>query len=359
MTMQLAISQQQAQLINGAIDHYNTLVHFVRRSLREDLDYGKIKGCGDKPILFKPGAEKIATLFGFRERLERLEAVKDWTGKNFDGEPFFAFEYRCILTDRQGQHIADCTGSCNSWETKYRFRKAERVCPHCGESTIIKGKSQYGGGWLCYKAKGGCGAKFSDGDPAIEGQEVGLIPNGAIFDQVNTIDKMAQKRAFVGAVILAANASNFFAVEHTEIETVDADWEPAEPIDTAQEMQPIGTAYAPLDMEQVNRQRIATIVEVTGHNAAQIRAMSGVETAGDLNSLQCTELLEALLSDFAATRGLQEFAAREILQALRRDQPGITDANLRDRFLVRLDEYRSEQPASNPPSTKFRGVSID
>lgn len=357
--MQLAISPNQAQLINGAIDHYNTLVHFVRRSLREDLDYGKIKGCGDKPILFKPGAEKISTLFGFRERLERLEALKDWTGKDFGGEPFFAFEYRCVLTDRQGNHIADCTGSCNSWETKYRYRKAERTCPNCGESTIIKGKAQYGGGWLCYKAKGGCGAKYPDGDPSIEGQEVGLIPNGAIFDQVNTIDKMAQKRAFVGAVILAANASNFFAVEHTEIETVDADWEPAEPIATAEEMQPIGTTFAPINMGQVNRQRIANIVEATGHTRSEIQVLSGVPSAGDLSTLQCTDLIESLLVNFAAKRGLREVAAREILSELRREQPHITDANLRDRFIVRMDEYRAEQPAVNRPAAKFRGISID
>ena len=54
-----------------------------------------------RPILFKPGAEKIATLFGLRESLERLEAVKDWTGKDFS-EPFFNFEYKCTLRDRSG-----------------------------------------------------------------------------------------------------------------------------------------------------------------------------------------------------------------------------------------------------------------
>ena len=37
------------------------------------------------------------------------------------------------------------------------------------------------------------------------------MPNERVFDQVNTIMKLAQKRSFVGAVILAANASNYFA----------------------------------------------------------------------------------------------------------------------------------------------------
>jgi hypothetical protein len=48
------------------------------------------------------------------------------------------------------------------------------VCPRCGKDAIIKGKEEYGGGWLCYKAKGGCGAKF-DKDPtdAISHQPAG------------------------------------------------------------------------------------------------------------------------------------------------------------------------------------------
>lgn len=34
------------------------------------------------------------------------------------------------------------------------------VCPTCGKDSIIKGKEEYGGGYVCYKKKGGCGAKF-------------------------------------------------------------------------------------------------------------------------------------------------------------------------------------------------------
>jgi hypothetical protein len=38
-------------------------------------------------------------------------------------------------------------------------------CPNCGKDAIIKGREEYGGGWLCYKKNGGCGAKFTT-DPA-------------------------------------------------------------------------------------------------------------------------------------------------------------------------------------------------
>lgn len=34
-------------------------------------------------------------------------------------------------------------------------------CPECKESkAVIRGKAEYGGGWLCFKKKGGCGAKW-------------------------------------------------------------------------------------------------------------------------------------------------------------------------------------------------------
>lgn len=41
--------------------------------------------------------------------------------------------------------------------------KPARSCPECGKTaSVIKGKEEYGGGWVCYKKKAGCGAKFYD-----------------------------------------------------------------------------------------------------------------------------------------------------------------------------------------------------
>lgn len=354
----LALPQSQIQQINGAVDHYNTLVHFVKRSLRDGLDFGKIPGCGEKPILFKPGAEKIATLFRLRESLERLEAVKDWTGKDF-GEPFFNFEYKCTLKDCNGDVVAECVGSCNSWEEKYRYRQAQRRCPHCGESTIIKGRDEYGGGWLCHKKKGGCGAKFKDGDVVIESQECGKVPNERVFDQVNTIDKMAQKRAFIGAVILAANASNFFAVEHSEIDAIDADYEPQESISEAASMRRIPVEVLnDVDPGQQNRDRIQAIIKHTGHTLTEVRDLAG-KRADEMTAPEMDRLIDALLIDLAQTRHVTPIIARALLAEIRTEQPQITDDNLRLRLLSRCDEALSEAPqASRPPAEYVGAVSI-
>lgn len=184
------------------------VIDFVAGLMVEGIHYGKVPGTS-KNTLMKPGGEMLVTFFGLAPRFIGETIVEDWTGENHGGEPFFYYRYRCEL--RRGDFVAgDGIGSCNSWEGKYRYRSASRRCPNCGSETIIKGKAEYGGGWLCFAKKGGCGAKFADGDQAIEGQETGKVKNDNPQDIVNTIDKMAQKRALVAATLIAVNASEFF-----------------------------------------------------------------------------------------------------------------------------------------------------
>ncbi|HEX8137989.1 MAG TPA: hypothetical protein VF544_10400 [Pyrinomonadaceae bacterium] len=197
-----------AMSIELAVERYNTITEFVSRVLRKDIDYGMIPGT-DKLTLLKPGAEKLTTFFGLSTRFQLIERIEDWTGEDHNSEPFFYYLYRCQLF-RGDLLVAEADGSCNSRETKYRYREAQRVCPECAQAAIIKGKEEYGGGWLCFRKKGGCGAKFSAGDPVIESQQVGRVPNAEIADQVNTIQKMGQKRSLIAATLLAVNASEFF-----------------------------------------------------------------------------------------------------------------------------------------------------
>jgi len=196
-----------AMSIQDAVDRHQMVVQFVGAMLKTDIDFGQIPGT-NKPTLLKPGAEKLLTFFGLTKRFTVLEKVEDWMGADHGGS-FFYYMYRCALY-KGDQLIAESDGSCNSHESKYRWRKAERECPACGKAAIIKGRDEYGGGWVCFKKKDGCGAKFRDGDAAIEGQQVGRVANPDIADQVNTIQKMAQKRALIAATLLAVNASEFF-----------------------------------------------------------------------------------------------------------------------------------------------------
>jgi hypothetical protein len=213
--------------VEQAVARYEAVVGFVKSLMREGVDFGTIPGT-DKPSLKKAGAEKLTTFFGLSKRFLLVEKIEDWSGADHGGEAFFYYSYRCALY-KGDLLIAESDGSCNSFESKYRWRKAERVCPSCGASAIIKGKAEYGGGWVCFKKKDGCGAKFDDGYQEIESQQVGRIPNPDICDLVNTIQKMAQKRAFVGAALIGVNASEFFTQDLEDlVEEPNGDARPAE-----------------------------------------------------------------------------------------------------------------------------------
>lgn len=197
-----------AMSIESAVERYGAVTEFVSRVLRRDVDYGRIPGT-DKLTLLKPGAEKLTTFFGLSTRFQLVERIEDWTGAEHDGEPFFYYLYRCQLW-RGPLLVAEADGSCNSRETKYRYRNAERRCPECDQPSVIKGKEEFGGGWICFRKKGGCGAKFRAGDERVEAQTVGRVFNPDIADAVNTIQKMGQKRSLIAAVLIAVNASEFF-----------------------------------------------------------------------------------------------------------------------------------------------------
>lgn len=169
--------------------------------------YGTIPGCGDKPALLKPGAEKLAMTFQLAAAIDVDE--RDMGG----GHREYYVECRMSSTTT-GIYRGMGVGSCSTMESKYRYRKAERVCPECEEPAVIKGQEKFGGGWLCYKKKGGCGAKWGDDSPeaaAFEVQIVGKVEYPDPADYYNTCLKMAKKRAMVDAVLTVTAASDIFA----------------------------------------------------------------------------------------------------------------------------------------------------
>lgn len=168
----------------------------VAQILREGHDFGTIPGCGDKPALLKPGAEKISDALGLYPDYEELDKIQDFVNR------IWFYRYRCRLRQRGSDAVMSTgIGSCNSEAAKYKFRDGQRLCPECGKAAIIKGKAEYGGGFLCFWKKGGCGEKFGDNDKRITEQQTGQVENPDIASIVNTVDKMAQKSAFVAACL--------------------------------------------------------------------------------------------------------------------------------------------------------------
>jgi hypothetical protein len=174
----------------------------MKTVMQDGIHYGVIPGCGDKPTLLKPGAEKICLMFRLSPTFEILE--KELLQDHRE------YRFICTLKDLSGNVIGQGVGSASTMESKHRYRAAERKCPNCGKATIIKGREEYGGGWLCFAKKGGCGEKFLTGDKSIEGQQIGRAENPDIADVFNTVLKMAKKRAHVDAVLTCTAASDCF-----------------------------------------------------------------------------------------------------------------------------------------------------
>lgn len=182
-------------------------VNFVQAVMSEVMKdgehYGIIPGC-KKPSLYKAGAEKLSMVF----RLEPRYDISITNLPNGHREVTVTCTLYSIGTEvRLGSGV----GSASTMEAKYRYRDMQRVCPECGKDTIIKGKKEYGGGWLCYKNKGGCGTKFKDDDPAIMEQIVGKIEYDNPADFYNTVLKMAKKRAHIDATLTVTGTSDIFA----------------------------------------------------------------------------------------------------------------------------------------------------
>ena len=190
-----------------------TALHKLFRDVMKEGDhYGVIPGT-KKPTLYKAGAEKICLLLRLSPHFKR----------NFspDGDHLTVFS-ECVLIHAPTEMVVSEAGSiCTTKETKYAYREATRKCPECGKPAIIKGKAEFGGGWLCFKKRDGCGAKFKDDDPKIAMQSGEREDNPNLYDAHNTVLKMADKRAYVGATLFGTAASDIFTQDVEDFGNID------------------------------------------------------------------------------------------------------------------------------------------
>lgn len=167
---------------------YGMMEEFGREILKINIDYGLIRGT-EKPALLKPGAEKIRRAFNLR--VESLDCVKETVDMQ---NGFIDYTYKCVLTSKDGARLGICDGNANSKEDKfkYTYKPAEKVPPR---KDIEKLKTEGKGKWK------------KSGEKWIWMERT---ENPDVFAAKNSIQKVAQKRAFVGAVLMASGTSEFF-----------------------------------------------------------------------------------------------------------------------------------------------------
>jgi hypothetical protein len=161
----------------AAINKFQQIVH---STLVNGQDYGVIPGT-NKPTLLKPGAEKIAKLLGLADSYEIMDRQEDWI------RGFFRYIIKCRLTSvSHGVVISEGMGECNSMESKYRWRwLSGRDIPAGTDTSKLVSKTR--GDWTTYR-----------------------FDNDDIYSQVNTLLKMAKKRALVDAALSAGRLSEVF-----------------------------------------------------------------------------------------------------------------------------------------------------
>ena len=188
---------------------YNNFKKYVTEVLKKDTDYGIVAGVW-KPTLLKPWAEKLRLVFGLQVKMEKTTETLDIDRDYYD------VNYLCSILDRDGRVIGQCEGGTTTQEDKYLYRYQLRDAdknPSKEEAEELKAKKQ------------GRRKKIQDKrrreDKEIADNKIG---------NKNTLQKMAQKRAYVGAVLIATWGSEFFTQDVEDManfNVIDAEVVPA------------------------------------------------------------------------------------------------------------------------------------
>lgn len=252
--------------VDQAIGRKTMMNAYINGIMIEGDDYGKMPGDSRKEakkVLMKPGAEKLCSVFGLSPNYVKETVIEDWTGADHAGEPLFYYEYRCQLY-RGGRFMGESIGSCNSWETKYRYRWIQESQVPSGldkstlaskggrisEPTFAIDKAETGGKfgkpmeyWQRFRDEitNGTATKVQRAKKTggtMEAWEIDStmyrIPNPDVADVVNTCQKMAQKRALVAAVLVVTNCSDAFTQDVEDF----SDHEHAAPVVRTDAMMP-------------------------------------------------------------------------------------------------------------------------
>lgn len=190
----LSIVETQPDYVRKQVEKIRLLQKTIQEVLVKDVDYGNIPGCGDKPTLFKSGAEKILITFSLQSTYDIVQCTE-----SFEGKGFFSYTVKSYLC-ANGVKITEGLGHCNSKETKFAYKwVVASKLPSEVDPELLPRRERQGqyGKYFEYRIEEDANSK------------------------ANTILKMAKKRAQVDAVLTVANLSELFTQDFDDL--VDAD----------------------------------------------------------------------------------------------------------------------------------------
>jgi len=194
------------KVVEQTLEAINQMSAVIKAKLHEGHDYGVIPGT-EKPTLLKPGAEKMIKLLGLADLYEIIEKTLDWD------KPFFFYEIKCVLKRiKDGAVVSEGLGSCNSMEDRFRWRwlfKNQLRRDHLveqkeKEKTVLVPNPEIITKSIYSKKKDQWYTQYR-------------TDNENIHSLVNTIMKMAEKRAMVDAALHAGRLSDLFSQDLEDI----------------------------------------------------------------------------------------------------------------------------------------------
>jgi len=198
--------------VEDLLGQVNLIQKVMEAVMKDGEHYGKIPGCGDKPALFQPGAQKLLVTFRLAPEYTVDERQLEHGHR----------EYRIICTLKtigSGRFVGQGAGSACTMEGKWRYRVAPKKLtdkpvpkeywnlrqsdPKAAQALLggvgFSTKKDENGVWMIAE---GTTEKVEHDNPA---------------DYYNTVLKMACKRALVAATLTATAASDIFTQDVEEI----------------------------------------------------------------------------------------------------------------------------------------------
>lgn len=223
-----------------ALQAYRALKEITAKVLQKGTDYDVIPGT-PKPSLLKSGAENLLRFYGLGHLVVKTNAIEDWE------RGFFHYEFKVTVhkTFDDGREfvLSECYGSANTKEKRYRNQ-----------------------------------------DP---------------FMLVNTVQKMAIKRALVGAALQATGASGLFTQDIEDLDFVDTH-EPAHR-QQSQKQQRNGNGRQTNGNGQATEQQVKAIYAIAKNKgladeeiSALVNGLYNVPTPKELTRQQASQLIESL-----------------------------------------------------------------
>lgn len=171
--VQVVTKEETMLSVSNVVSRVNAIHDILTKVMKAGTHYGTIPGCGNKNVLYKPGADLLAMTFRLVPQFAVERTDLDAGHREFN--------VTCSMYTPGGVLVGQGVGSASTMEKKYRYRKD------------------------------GSGTRTE---------------NDCIADTYNTVLKIAKKRAHIDCTLTCTGAADMFTQDYGDVDDDDGDKAP-------------------------------------------------------------------------------------------------------------------------------------